>query len=86
MNDNVSRLKWTLREGLIIGAIFLFWQAVSLLGSQGIANIGMQSADNAFTVVGATVASVASQVGFFSVVLYVLVRAGMVLVDYHRDQ
>lgn len=84
MNKSYTeRFNWMLKEGGMIAAILLFWHAAAVLFSRGLGNIGMRSSTNIFTILGEQLANAAIQIGIASVVLYVLVRAGTYLIDYH---
>lgn len=79
----MERFKWVLKEGLMVALILIVWNAVAILLSQGIGNIGISGPGNLFTILGSQLANAAAQAGLISAVLYLLVRAGTYLIDYH---
>lgn len=84
MHDDsmTERLRWAFREALAIALILLVWRGIAIIGSMGIGNIGM--GNNVFTVLGSHIATLATQAGIASVVLYILVRAGTYIVNYYE--
>ncbi len=83
MNETyMERMQWILKEGLVIAVIIVFWHAVAVLLSQGVGNIAGPQTNNMLTLVANQLATAAVYVGILSAVLYVLVRAGIYLIDY----
>lgn len=79
-----DRFQWLIKESFVIAAILLFWNAIAIVASVGIGNIGVHGPGNMFTGLGNTIANAAVQVGLIAAVMYMLVRAGVYLIDYHN--
>lgn len=88
-----ERLRWALREGLVIAGILLFWLGVAVvlvgvlsLFSATLHLVGLR----AFHLVAELLERSAllwpafSAIAFATVGLYVVVRAGTLLIDHHR--
>lgn len=84
-----SRSLWALREGLVVGAILLFWGAIAVALTVALFVI---SVPFLFLGRGSTTLTIVSLVwtlvgplAFLNGSLYVLVRAGTVILDHHQS-
>lgn len=88
-----GRLRWALREGLVIAGILLFWLGVAVVLTGGLSLLSV-----ALHVIGVDALRLVadlllrteflwplvSAAAFATVGLYVVVRAGTLLIDHHR--
>lgn len=62
------------REGVRIGAVFLFWGILAAISRYGIANIGMARPGKLFFELGTNLSILFTLIGVSSVLLYVIAR------------
>lgn len=83
-----SRTLWAIREGLIVGGILLFWVVIAVVLTVVVFLISLPFALARIGPPGFAVVSIVwtfvGPLAFLNASLYVLVRAGTVLVDHYR--
>ena len=87
-----DRLRWALREGFVIAGIVLFWLGVAVVLVAGLSLLGLALrllGTGPFHLLSELLRRTAflwpalSAVAFATVALYVVVRAGTLLIDHH---
>lgn len=88
-----ARLRWAIREGLVIAGIVLFWLGVAVVvaGAFSLLTVGLHLVDVRATHLLADVLRrtavlwpAMTAVAVATTGLYVVVRAGTLLIDHHR--
>lgn len=83
-----ARTLWAVREGLVVGGIVLFWVGIAVALSVVLLVLSVPFAITRFGTPGLPVAglvwTLVGPLAFLNASLYVLVRAGTVVVDHHR--